>query len=121
MNFKTIAITGIIAVMADTSCTSIRTFEEPTISSIDTGELATIYEDSGRISRMIVKDITDTEVIGQYRPNGRLVSVERQDIELVQVERIDTIKSAAEGVGGFVVAAFTMIVDIFGALAIAAA
>ena len=117
----TIAITGIIAMIAVTSCTSMRIFEEPTISSIDTGELATIYEDSGRISRMIVKDITDTKVIGQYRPNGRIVSVERQDIVLVQVERIDILKSTAAGVGGFVIAAFTKVVGIFGTLAIGAA
>ncbi len=100
MNINTIFVIGIITMMVMTSCTStIRTIKGAEIDKIKVGEQVTIYEDSGEKSTLLVMDITDAGIVGQYRQRGNLVTVPRNGIEYVQVERTDYVKSAGAGVG----------------------
>lgn len=96
--------------MITTGCTSIRSFEGTRLERLKLGELATIYEASGRVSKLYISAITDEEIRGQYHPGGAIVSISRSDIDSIEVERTDYAKSAVAGVGGVVVAAAALVV-----------
>jgi len=90
--------------MTTTGCTSIRSFEGPRLERLKLGELATVYETSGRVSKLYISAITDEEISGQYHQGGQTVSIPRSDIDSIEVERTDYAKSAGAAVGGAVVA-----------------
>jgi hypothetical protein len=106
--------------MTTTGCTSIRSFEGSRVERLKLGELATVYETSGRVSRLYISAISDEEIRGQYYPGGEIVSIPRNDIDSIEVERTDYAKSAVAGVGGVVVAAAALVVGFFMLLVMAA-
>jgi len=106
--------------MTTTGCTSIRSFEGARFERLKLGELATVYETSGRVSKLYISGITDEEISGQYHAGGQIVSIPRSDIDSVEVERTDYAKSAVAGVGGVVVAAAAVVVGFFMLLVMAA-
>jgi len=105
MIIKNVIISTLVLALLTTGCTSIRTIDGPDLDRLRTGEIVTIHKHSGQISRLVVGEITESEVRGTRYGNSSLVSIDRNDISAVEVERVDYAKSAAAGVGGVIGAA----------------
>lgn len=115
-----VAITMLVSLlMVTTGCTSIRSFEGSGLEKLKPGELVTVYETSGRVTKLYLSIITDKEIIGQYQPGGQTVSIPRNNIESIEVARTDYAKSAVAGIGGAVVMVAAVLT--MGVVAIAAA
>lgn len=80
-------------------CNSVHRFDDPELDRLKEGEYATVYETSGRVTRIHVAGIDETTVKGRYRRNGPIVEISRDDIDLVEVTRTSPVKSLVAGVG----------------------
>lgn len=85
-------------------CTTIQTLEDPKLDKLKVGETATIFETSGRVTRMTVSSITRTTIKGQVQKDGTAISIPRVDIDYLVVKRVDFVKTAAAGAKGIAVA-----------------
>ncbi|MBD3646639.1 MAG: hypothetical protein HUJ31_04100 [Pseudomonadales bacterium] len=122
MNYYHLFVMTMVALsMGLSGCTSIRTLEGEKLQKIKLGEQVTIYEKDGRVTKLTVSKVTPDEIKGQLYPGGGMVTVAIDDIEDVQVERTDYVKSAAAGVGAAVGLAAAAIIGFIMLLGAAAA
>jgi len=107
---RTPLILGLTMILLTTGCTSTRSMEGDRIERLKVGEDVTVYENSGRVSKLTLANITPDEIAGQYLGNGQTITMPREEIREIEVERIDYVKSAAAGVGGVAAVAAAVIV-----------
>lgn len=97
-NHTTLAwLLGFVLVLS--GCTSNRSLAGTKITGqVRVGELATIYEKNGRISKINVSGVSDDAITGYYN-GGEKVTFGIADIDYIRVERTDLVKSAFAGAG----------------------
>jgi hypothetical protein len=105
MIIKHVIVCALVLALLTTGCTSIRTLDGPYLDRLNTGEIVTIYKHAGQVSRLTVREVTESEIIGTRYGSSVPVSINRNDISAVEVERVDYAKSVAAGVGGVIGAA----------------
>lgn len=100
---RTLTITVIIISLFATGCTSVQTMQGANLERLKVGDRVTVTENSGQTSIVVIADITESDISGHYYQTGRAVSIPRSNILSADVERPDYVKSAALGVGGFLI------------------
>ncbi len=123
MAIKTTLLTWMLVVGTSLAgCTSTRALEGPAnLRKVKVSEPATIYERDGRVSRITVSGVTDSEIRGYYAGSHQFVTISLENIETIEVERVDIIKSALAGTGAVIGAAAAALLGLMALLVAAGA
>lgn len=97
----------LIAGISLVGCTTMRPLEteqSSLIEQLEVGDHLVIYEKSGRIADMTLTLIGDDSLEGTLADNSLIpVEVDIDDIEKIEVEKIDGVKTTLAVVGGTIV------------------
>jgi len=97
----------LIAGISLVGCTTMRPLEtgqSSLIEQLEVGDHLVIYEKSGRIADMTLTLIDDDSLEGTLADNSLIpVEVDINDIEKIEVEKIDGVKTTLAVVGGTIV------------------
>lgn len=101
MNSRSIVFA--VAAICLAGCTSMRPMDARTTdlaSELDVHDRVIVYEKSGRILDMEYRDIQDGEIRGWATDGSGTVSARVDDIERLEIEKIDGVKTTLAVVGG---------------------
>lgn len=108
MKTRTVICLSLICMLFTTSCTSMRTVDGPAVDRLRVGEVTDVHHSDGRVSRIVIEEVRETDIVGTLVGTSNGISIPRSEIASFEVERIDIVKSAAAGVGGTALAVFTV-------------
>lgn len=114
------AIIALLAVLSLAGCTSMRPLDAQQVdlaSELEPGDHLVVYERSGRILDMDFRDLEDGRVRGWATDGTGPVGASIEDIERLEIEKIDGMKTTLAVAGGTVAAAVVVV----GAAAVGAA
>ena len=103
MNSK--LIISLLAAIALVGCTSMRPMDAARVdlaSQLEPGDHLVVYESSGRVLDMKFRDIEEQRIRGWDTESSGPVSVAVADIERLEIEKVDGVKTTLAVAGGTV-------------------
>lgn len=114
----------LVAAIALVGCTSMRPMDAARVdlaTQLDPGDHLVVYERSGRVLDMKFRDIEDERIRGWATDTSGPVSVAVADIERLEIEKVDGVKTTLAVAGGTIaIAVIAVGAAVFGSAAILA-